>query len=139
LEVATALNNGNEKPLASGMPTCLKKRRLLNEKELSADLCREYGEGFLALGWMEDALEFFLRGNHEEGLAKIKAYCLESGDAYLLGRMVKDGDPELWRRVARRALELGKVHFARRALEMAGDKEEAAALSSLPSEETTLH
>jgi hypothetical protein len=128
-----------EKPLAAGMPSCLKKRRLLNEKEISPDLCREYGESFLALGWMEDALEFFLRGIHQEGLAKIKAYCLESGDAYLLGRMVKDGDPDLWRRVAHRALELGKVHFARRALEMAGDKEEAAALSSLPSKEPARH
>ena len=127
-----------EKPLPKGMPTCLKKRRLLNEKELSPDLCREYGEKFLALGWMEDALEFFQRGNLQEGVEKIKAHCLESGDAYLLGRIVKGGDPDLWRRVADRGLALGKVQFARRALEMAGEKEQAAALSLKPAGEPTL-
>jgi hypothetical protein len=128
-----------EKPLPNGMPNCLKKRRLLNEKELSPDLCREYGEKFLALGWWEDALEFFQKGNDQEGVAKIKAHCLESGDAYLLGRITKSGDPDLWRRVAEKALELGKINFARRALEMAGDKEKAAALSREPAGERILH
>lgn len=132
------MTTGTEKPLPKGMPNCLKKRRLLNEKELSPELCREYGEKFLDLGWWEDALEFFQKGNDQEGLAKIKAHCLESGDAYLLGRM-KDRDPEIWRRVAEKALELGKITFARRALEMAGDKEKAAALSLEPAGEPTLH
>jgi hypothetical protein len=133
------MNTGIEKPLPKGMPNCLKKRRLLNEKELSPNLCREYGEKFLALGWWEDALEFFQKGNHQEGLEKIKAHCLESGDAYLLGRIMKEGNPDLWRRVAEKALELGKINFARRALEMAGDKEKAAALSLEPAGEPTLH
>lgn len=133
------MSTGIEKPLPKGMPNCLKKRRLLNEKELSPDLCREYGENFLTLGWWEDALEFFLKGNHQEGVEKIKDHCLESGDAYLLGRIVKPGDPELWRRVAQKALELGKLQFARRALEMAGEKEKAAALFSSSAGEETLH
>lgn len=128
-----------EKTLPPGMPSCLKKRRLLNEKELSPELCREYGEKFLALHWWEDALEFFQKGNYQEGLEKIKAHCLESGDAFLLGRLGKGWDPDLWRRVADRALALGKRHFARRALEMAGDKEKAAALSPEPVGEQTLH
>ncbi|MFZ5452791.1 MAG: hypothetical protein ACOZF2_13125 [Thermodesulfobacteriota bacterium] len=128
-----------EKPLPKGMPTCLKKRRLLNEKEVSPELCRDYGEKFLALGWWEDALEFFQRAGYQEGLDQIKAHCLESGDAFLMGRMVKNGDPDLWRRLAEKALELGKIHFARQALEKAGDTEKAAALSSLPPGEPTLH
>ena len=128
-----------EKPLSRGMPTCLKKRRLLNETELSPELCRDYGEKFLALGWWDDALEFFQRGNYEEGLEKIKAHCLESGDAFLLGRLVKDGDPDLWRRVAEKALELGKINFARQALEKAGDTDKAAALTSSPPGEPALH
>ena len=128
-----------EKPLSRGMPTCLKKRRLLNETELSPELCRDYGEKFLALGWWDDALEFFQRGNYEEGLEKIKAHCLESGDAFLLGRLVKDGDPDLWRRVAEKALELGKINFARQALEKAGDTDKAAALTSPPPGEPTIH
>jgi hypothetical protein len=128
-----------EKSLPSGMPDCLKKRRLLNEKELSPDLCREYGEKFLALEWWEDALEFFQKGNCREGLEKIKAYCLESGDAFLLGRLGKNLDQDLWRQVAEKALALGKAHFARRALEMAGDTEKAAALNQQPPGEQTLH
>lgn len=128
-----------EKPLPPGMPGCLKKRRLLNEKELSPDLCREYGEKFLAMEWWEDALEFFQKGNYQEGLEKIKAHCLESGDAFLLGRLGKDWDPDLWRQVAERALALGKVQFARRALEMAGDKKKAAALGPEAAGEQTLH
>ena len=38
---------------------------------------------------------------------------------------VKDRDPDLWRRVAEQAHGLGKLHFARRALEMAGDPDKA--------------
>jgi len=133
------MSHGTEKPLPPGMPNCLKKRRLLNEKELSPELCREYGEKFLAIDWWEDALEFFQKGNYQEGLEKIKAQALESGDAFLLGRLVKDRDPDLWRRVAEQAMELGKLQFARRAWEMAGDKEKAAALSPSPAGEQTVH
>ncbi|MHB8066723.1 MAG: hypothetical protein ACYDIC_02355 [Desulfobaccales bacterium] len=111
----------------------------MNEKELSPELCRDYGEKFLALEWWEDALEFFQKGNHQEGLEKIKAHCLETGDAYLLSRLGKDWEPDLWRRVAEKALALGKVRFARRGWEMAGDKEKAAALSLEPAGEQTLH
>jgi hypothetical protein len=116
--------------LPPGLPGCLKKRRLLNEKELSPELCREYGEKFLALGWLEDALEFFQKGKDAPGLEKIKAISLETGDAYLLGRLGPQ-PADLWRRVADRALELGKLHFALRALEQAGDKERAGEMAGL--------
>ena len=79
--------------LPKGIPNCLKKRQLLNSQVLSPDLCREYGSKFLELGWREDALEFFKKG----------------------------GVAEVWRRLAERALALGKLHFARRAFELAGD------------------
>ncbi len=128
-----------EKLLTAGMPGCLKKRRLLNEKDLSLELCRDYGEKFLALQWWEDALEFFQKGNHQEGLDKLKAHCLETGDAFLLARLGKHWDPDLWRQVAEKALALGKVQFARRAWEMAGDTEKAAALSRQSAGEPTLH
>jgi tetratricopeptide (TPR) repeat protein len=114
--------------LPKGVPDCLKKRRLLNEKELSPDLCREYGEKFLALGWLEDALEFFQKGRHLDGLESIKTLALERGDAYLLARLGRQ-EPETWRRLAERAMTLGKFQSARRALELAGDKDRAAALA----------
>ena len=114
--------------LPKGMPDCLKKRRLLNDKELSPELCRDYGEKFLALGFLEDALEFFVRGHYEPGLDKLKAQALEAGDAYVMARLGPQ-PPEIWRQVADQALKLGKIHFARRALEQAGDREQAEELA----------
>lgn len=122
-----ARNPGNLRP--KGTPDCLKKRRLLNDASLSPALCRTYGEKFLALGWLEDALEFFQKGNYPEGLEKIETQALESGDAYLLARLGRQPDPHRWRRLAEQAQALGKFHFARRALEAAGEKDQAEALA----------
>jgi hypothetical protein len=116
------------KVLPKGLPDCLKKRRLLNEKGLSPELCRDYGEKFLALGLFEDALEFFKQGNYEPGLDKIKDLALETGDAFLMARLGAH-PPEVWRQVADQALKLGKIHFARRAFERAGDTERAEELA----------
>lgn len=116
------------KKLPRGMPDCLKKRHLLNDKSLTPEVCRDYGEKFFALGFFEDALEFFRRGNYQEGLDRLKAQALETGDAYLLGRLGPQ-PPEVWRQLAAQALTLRKLHFARRALEQAGDREEAEELA----------
>jgi hypothetical protein len=117
------------KVLPKGLPDCLKKRRLLNDKELSLELCRDYGEKFLALGFREDALEFFLRGNYGPGLEKLKALALEAGDPHIMARLGPHSQ-EVWRQVADRALKLRKIQFARRALELAGDKDIADELAA---------
>jgi hypothetical protein len=113
-----------------GIPNCLKKRQILNDQVLSPALCREYGNKFLALGWREDALEFLKKGNFADELANLKAYCLETGDAYLLAR-IGPQEPEVWRRLAERALALDKLHFARRAFEIAGDDDKGAMVAGL--------
>jgi hypothetical protein len=118
------------------MPNCLKKRQLLNDKVLSSDLCRQHGLKFLELGWREDALEFFQKGGMTEELEKLKAYCLETGDAFLLGRLGRQ-TPEDWRRLGERALALGKLHFARRAFEIAGDDDKSAMVAGLIAGQTT--
>jgi hypothetical protein len=117
------------KVLPKGLPDCLKKRRLLNDKALDPELCRDYGEKFLDLGFWEDALEFFLLGNCQPGLDKLRAHALETGDAYIMTRLGSH-PPEIWRQVADQALKLGKIHFARRALELSGDREQAEELAS---------
>ena len=119
-----------------GIPNCLKKRQMLNDQVLNPALCREYGNKFLALGWREDALEFFKRGNFADELANLKAYCLETGDAYLLARIGKQ-EPEVWNRLAERALALDKLHFARRAFEIAGDDDKCAMVAGLIAGQTT--
>jgi hypothetical protein len=116
--------------LPKGVPNCLKKRGLLNDQTLSDGLCREYGSKFLELGWREDALEFFKKGGVAEELEKLKTYCLETGDAFLLTRLGKQ-EPEVWRRLAERALALGKLHFARRAFELAGDDDKTGMVAGL--------
>ncbi len=117
------------KVLPKGLPDCLKKRRLLNDKELSPELCRDYGEKFLDLGFWEDALEFFLRGNYQPGLDKLKALAIEAGDPHIMARLGSH-PPEVWRQVAERALKLRKIQSARRALELAGDKDIADELAA---------
>jgi len=102
----------------------------LNEKTLSPALCRDYGHKFLELGWREDALEFFQKGGVTEELEKLKACAVEMGDAFLLARLGKQ-EPEVWRRLAERALALGKLHFARRAFEVAGDADKTAMVAGL--------
>lgn len=116
--------------LPSGVPNCLKKRQLLNEKMLSPALCRDYGLKFLELGWREDALEFFKKGAVTDELEKLKGFSLETGDAFLLARIGNQG-PEVWRRLAERALALGKLYFARRAFEIAGDADKTAMVAGL--------
>jgi hypothetical protein len=113
-----------------GVPNCLKTRRLLNEKELSPALCRQYAEAFLVLGWLDDALDFFQKANDAAGLERIKAHCLETGDAFLLGRLRGEAVPELWRVVGEKALSLEKLYFALRAFEAAGDTDKAQEVSS---------
>ena len=116
--------------LPKGIPDCLKKRQLLNDKVLSPELCREYGQKFMELGWREDALEFFKKGGMADGLAQLKEYALETGDAFLLGRLGHQ-EPEDWRRLGERALDLGKLYFARRAFELAGDDDKTALVTGL--------
>jgi hypothetical protein len=119
-----------EKLLPRGTADCLKKRRLLNEKDLSPALCQEYGEKFFELGWWEDALEFFKKCNDTAGLEKIRTHCLETGDAYLLTRL-GETDPQVWRRLGERALALEKFYFARQAFEFAADADKAAMVAGL--------
>jgi hypothetical protein len=119
-----------------GIPSCLKKRQMLNDQVLSPALCREYGNKFLALGWREDALEYFKKGDIADELENLKAYCLETGDAFLLARIGKQ-EPEVWSRLAERALALGKLHFARRAFEIAGDDDKCAMVAGLLAGRTT--
>jgi hypothetical protein len=114
-----------------GVPGYLKKKRLLNEAQLAPALCRELGDKFFDLGWWDDALEFYQKGDVTEGLEKLRAQALESGDAFLLARLGKDHDPQVWRALADRALALEKFHFARRAYELAGDLDKTALAAGL--------
>ena len=105
------------------LPGFLKKKKLLDDPQLSADVCRAYGDLFFAAGWLADALDFYLKGNDAAGLARLQALAVESGDAFLLERLLQAQGreaPELWPQVAAAASAAGKDTLARWAQERSG-------------------
>jgi hypothetical protein len=107
----------------NNLPSFLKKKKLFDNANLPAAECRKYGDLFLEAGWLTDALEFFIKGNISEGIQKIEALALDSGDAFLLERLLQvQARPasELWEQVAVRAAALEKFTMAQWAGERAG-------------------
>jgi hypothetical protein len=107
----------------NNLPSFLKKKKLLDSANLPAEECRKFGNLFLEAGWLADALEFFIKGNISEGLQKLEALALESGDAFLLERLLQVQGreaPELWEQVAARAAAQEKFTMAQWANERAG-------------------
>ena len=108
---------------ANNLPSFLKKKKLLDNTNLPAEECRKYGNLFLEAGWLADALDFFIKGNIAEGLQQLEALALDSGDAFLLERLLQVQGreaPELWEQVAVRAAAQEKFTMAQWANEKAG-------------------
>ncbi|MGQ9921676.1 MAG: hypothetical protein ACUVRZ_10160 [Desulfobacca sp.] len=107
----------------SKLPGFLKKKKLLDDPQLPASSCRTYGDLYAAAGLLADALDFYLKGNDAEGLARLEAQAVASGDAFLLERLLQAQGreaPELWQQVAAAAAAAGKVTLARWAQERCG-------------------
>ncbi len=115
----------------------LKKKKLLDDPHLPAATCREYGDLCLAQGWLADALDFYLKGQDTAGLEKLQAIALETGDAFLLERLLQAQgrqDPVLWQQVAEAAVAAGKETMARWAQERAAQSGAAAGSPALGSD-----
>ncbi len=109
--------------IKSNLPGFLKKKKLLDDPQLPAAACRTYGDLFVEAGWLADALDFYLKGNDAEGLARLETIALESGDAFLLERLLQAQGreaPELWQQVAAAATAAGKFTLAQWAQERRG-------------------
>jgi hypothetical protein len=107
------------------VPSFLKKKKLLDNANLPAAECRKYGNLFLEAGWLADALDFFTKGNISEGLEQLQALALETGDAFLLDRLLQVQGreaPELWQQVAAQADARQKFTLVQWAREKAGLK-----------------
>ena len=95
----------------------------MDNANLPAEECRKYGNLFLEAGLLTDALEFFIKGNISEGLRELEALALDSGDAFLLARLLQVQDREareLWEQLAARAAAQEKFTMAQWANERAG-------------------
>ena len=89
---------------------------------------------FLEAGALSDALEFYARAGHQDGLKKIKEIASENGDTFLFHGAVRALGIELrstdWEEIARRAVELKKFSFAKKALEKTNNTELLSALTA---------
>jgi hypothetical protein len=109
--------------MSANLPGFIKKKKLLDDANLPAAECQKYGDLFLEADWLADALDFFLKGNVTEGLEQLQAKALDTGDVFLLERLLQSQGreaPELWQQVAAKAAALGKTTMAQWAAERAG-------------------
>lgn len=112
----------------------LKQKILYLDKTRPYDLI-QYGNLFYEAGAYSDALDFFQKSNHTEGIQEIKNIALKSGDVMLFQRSAKAMNLELspldWENVGKRAMEVKKYFFARHALEKANNEEILNSLASI--------
>jgi len=110
----------------SDLPDLKHKQKLLyTEDTQPADLIAQ-GQRYRDAGWLNDAIDFWQRAGHSEGLQQIQMTAVEQGDAFLFNRCLRALDEEApgsaWQELADRALQLGKLQFAREGYRMSGDR-----------------
>ena len=112
----------------------LKQNILYLDKTRPDDLIH-YGNLFLEAGAYSDALDFFQKSNHHEGIQEIKNIALKSGDVMLFQRTAKAMNLELspldWENIGKKAMELKKYFFARHALEKANNEDILNSLTNI--------
>jgi tetratricopeptide (TPR) repeat protein len=120
------------------LPGCLKKRDLLNSDRSDPAHCVELGTAYLEEGRISDAIEFFEKAPHREGLDRLIERCLDDGDVFLFRKVAKILDlspgPDQWLKLGDRALSLGKLHFARAAYREGAAPEKLAQVERLLSD-----
>ena len=108
------------------LPQFKKKQQLLHAKDAKPEDLSRQGEKFLQAGWLSDAIDFFGKAGDQDGLKKIREITIEEGDTFLFRRTLKamdeTADEKQWKELAERALDQGKLQFAREAYRMAGDR-----------------
>ena len=112
----------------------LKQKILYLDKTIPDDLIR-YGNLFYESGAYSDALDFFQKSNHSEGIQEIKSIAFKSGDLMLFQRAAKAMNMELspldWEKIGKKAMELKKYFFAKHALEKANNQEILNSLTNI--------
>ncbi len=110
----------------SSLPDMKQKQKLLYADDISAEILIKHGMAFYEQGWFSDALDFFSKAEHTEGLEMLKEAVVQQGDAFLFNRCLValgiDDAGSQWCEVADRALTLGKLQFAREGYRRCGDR-----------------
>lgn len=131
---------------AKKLLSCLKKRDLLNSGKAGKSELIKLGERYLHEDRFSDAIDFFERAEHFEGLTQLKEQCIAKGDYFLRQRLAKileeSPPPEEWIQLGDNAFNLGKLLFARSAYQQAENPEKVAQVEKLlqsPAQEQVLH
>ncbi len=112
----------------------LKQKFLYLDKTSSDDLIH-YGDLFFEAKVYSDALDFYQKANHAEGILEIKNIAFDSGDVMLFQRAAKALNLELssldWENIGKKAVEFKKYFFARHALEKTNNEEMLNSLANI--------
>ena len=103
------------------------KQKILYIDNTGPDVLQNYGNLFLEEGSVSDALDFYQKAKHVEGIEKIKDMALNTGDVMLFQRAAKALNMEIkqadWEIISQKAVSLKKYNFAKYALEKANNQE----------------
>jgi len=117
------------------LPDYRLKQKILYLDSTSPSVLIHYGDLFLEAEEYSDALDFFQKSNHNEGIQNIKNIAFDSGDVMLFQRAAKAMNQELssldWENIGKKAIELKKYFFARHALEKTNNEEMLNSLKNI--------
>jgi tetratricopeptide (TPR) repeat protein len=117
--------------------SCLKKRDLLHNPNISNDEFVQYGWEYLKQERPVDALDFFEKAQNLEGIQRIREWSLEQGDPFLLqqtSKMLKEQVSEAeesWRKVGEKAKAAGRHQQALMAFKAVADEEKIQEIQDL--------
>jgi hypothetical protein len=107
--------------------TCLKKRDLLHNPNVTADELKRHGWNYLEDERPVDALDFFEKAGDMEGIRRIRDLSLEQGNIFLLqqtAKLLQESIPEnVWRKAGEKALAEGRFQQALTAYKALSDEE----------------
>jgi tetratricopeptide (TPR) repeat protein len=98
------------------LPNYLDKQKLLYINPPDKGILKKYGDLLFENDRIDDAVDFYQKGEYIEGLEKILNIAIEEGDFFLCERVLKainkDLNEEEWNKIGLNALKLGKYKFA---------------------------
>ncbi len=115
--------------------SCLKKRDLLHNPQVSSDQLSQYGREYFNQALLVDALNFFEKAQDLEGIRQIRDQSIEEGDPLLLQqtcRQLKEtASEEAWRKVGEKALAGGRYQQALMAFKAIHDEEQIEKIQAI--------
>lgn len=124
------------------LPDYRLRQKLLYEDKVNPQDLQNYGDLFFEEGRLSDALDFYQKANHNNGLQKVKEAAFNSGDVMLWKQAAKILNLELkpadWESIGQKAIELKKYSFASHALKEANNEEMLNSLKKIMQKEVDL-